>query len=200
MRIFAILFAALLFCAGGLETATANMAWAPQNRQKTLGKGKKALRAQVYLTPYYWRAAPDAAGTYSVVIDRSEQAAWVFLDGEKIGQTAVSTGREGFETPEGEFKIMTKHRHYRSNLYGSWVDAEGKFKGEADAGDSAPSGLRYAAADMPYFMRLTNDGVGMHAGFIPGFAASHGCIRLPAETAAKFFEVLPVGTQVTIQD
>lgn len=199
MKPLALLSLLLLACAGW-DTASANMAWSPQNRKMTLGKGKKALRAQVYLTPSYWRLSPERTGTFRVVIDRSEQAAWIYVDEDKIGQTAVSTGREGFETPLGEYTILSKHRHYRSNLYGSFVDSEGKFRGEANVGDAPPAGLRYAAADMPYFMRLTHDGVGMHAGFIPGFAASHGCIRLPSEMAATFFQSLPVGTVVVIQD
>jgi lipoprotein-anchoring transpeptidase ErfK/SrfK len=65
--------------------------------------------------------------------------------------------------------------------------------------DSAPSGTRYRGAPMWWFMRLTNYGVGMHVGILPGYPASHGCIRLPADIAKMIYDKVRIGTRVVIE-
>ncbi|MDX6765275.1 MAG: L,D-transpeptidase family protein [Candidatus Methylacidiphilales bacterium] len=139
-------------------------------------------------------------GKPRVVINRDKQFAQVWAGDQLVGQSPVATGRAGFETPTGKYTISQKERDYHSNQYGSWVDANGRYKGDADAGDKAPSGLTYAPAPMPFFMRLTDGGIGMHAGYVPGVPASHGCIRLPHNMAEHFFDYLPMGTSVEILD
>ena len=97
---------------------------------------------------------------------------------------------------------MEKKSDKSSNLYGIIVNSAGNVVDwDAKAGrESVPRGGRFVGAPMPYWMRITSGGVGMHAGAIPhpGLPASHGCIRLPKEMAAKLFEVVTVGTPVKI--
>ncbi len=147
----------------------------------------------------FWKD-DNPEGTPRIEVDLAEQVARVYFDDILVGQSPISSGRPGNETPVGEFTILSKKENHASNLYGSWIDSEGNYKGEANAGDKAPSGLTYQAAPMPHFMRLTYDGIGFHAGFIPGYPASHGCMRMPKDMAEKFFEHLPKNTKVVIID
>jgi len=147
----------------------------------------------------FWKNE-NPEGTPHIEVDLKKQVARVYFDGKLVGQSPICAGRPGFETPVGEFQILSKRETHSSNLYGSWIDQNGDFRGEANAGDKAPSGLRYAAAPMPHFMRISWDGVGFHAGFIQGFPASHGCMRLPEEMAAMFFKHIPKDTKVIITD
>src|SRR6476661_2696851 len=91
---------------------------------------------------------------------------------ESKSLSRCSTGRSGYSTKRGEFVITNKERNHRSTIY---------------------------HVEMPYFMRLSCLDFGMHAGYVPNFPASHGCIRLPEDTARKFFSEIPVGTLVTVQ-
>ena len=114
----------------------------------------------------------------------------------------VATGRAGFSTPAGDYKIVEKVVDKHSTLYGKTVDADGDtVNSNADVRkDFPPPGGKFLFAPMPYWMRLTWDGVGMHAGPIPrpGTPASHGCIRLPDEMAQKLFALVKIGTPVEI--
>jgi hypothetical protein len=98
--------------------------------------------------------------------------------------------------------VLEKLTKKRSNLYGKIYNANGRVvNSDAKLGrDPIPPGGRFVGASMPYFMRLTYDGVGMHAGPIPrpGFRASHGCIRMPRKMAPIVFAHVPIGTPVTI--
>lgn len=139
------------------------------------------------------------AGSPSIVIDLGRQTATFYKGGVEVGQSPVSTGREGYGTPAGNFKVIQKNRNHRSNLYGDYVDAGGRVV-KANIGiktHRAPPGSRFLGASMPYFMRI-HGGVGMHAGHLPGYPASHGCIRMPREAAKRFFENAPMGTPVTV--
>ncbi len=100
------------------------------------------------------------------------QRAYVFDGGELIDTSPVSTGKRGYETPTGTFPILQKKVHHRSSTY-----------------DNAP---------MPYMQRLTWSGVALHAGRLPGYPASHGCIRLPRSFAKKLYKLTDYGTKVTI--
>lgn len=137
-----------------------------------------------------------------VVIDVDGQTARFFQDGEQIGWSTVATGVADFPTPTGQFEVIEKVSDKRSNLYGRIYNSSGKvINWDARAGrDRVPDGGRFAGAKMPYFLRLTYDGVGLHAGSIPnpGEPASHGCIRLPKEVAPVLFRHISYGTPVTI--
>ena len=150
---------------------------------------------------YVWHGGGQP-GPLSVNIDLSEQKAYLFKNGQHAGWTYVATGRSGYATPTGTFRITEKIVNKRSNRYGSIVDRHGNVvNSNATAGVSrVPPGGRFVGAPMPYWMRITGYGVGMHAGPIPrpGSPASHGCIRLPRDMAETIFEHAAVGTRVTI--
>ena len=137
-----------------------------------------------------------------VRIDLSEQTAYFYRGDTKIGRSRVATGLPGHSTPAGSFSIIEKLVEKRSNLYGVITDADGVVvKADADARrDVVPAGSRFEGASMPYWMRLTRYGIGMHMGPIPnpGSPASHGCIRMPREMAETLFANAPIGTPVTI--
>ena len=150
---------------------------------------------------YEWHAE-GLYGAPSVVIDLQMQRAEVFIGGQYAGWSVVATGKEGFGTPAGDYTILEKVVNKHSTLYGRIVDAAGNtVKGDADARrDTAPPGGRFLYAPMPYWMRLTWRGIGMHAGPIPrpGNPASHGCIRLPRPFAIQLYQIVRIGTPVRI--
>lgn len=135
-----------------------------------------------------------------ILISLSKQRAWLMLQNEIAVDSPVSTGKKARQTPPGKFKITQKNKDHRSNLYGSFVDKKGRTvrSGVSSRIDSAPSGTRFVGSPMLYFQRLTNDGIGLHVGVLPGYPASHGCIRLPDEIARIFFEKTKLGTRVEI--
>lgn len=149
----------------------------------------------------FWNDEPGD-GPLSVTIDLSEQTAWFKRGSITVGKSRVATGRKGHRTPRGRFAITEKTADKRSNLYGKIYDASGAVvTADADTRrDSVPPGGKYVGAAMPYWMRLTSSGIGMHAGPIPnpGLPASHGCIRMPRAMAAILFEHAPIGTPVRI--
>jgi lipoprotein-anchoring transpeptidase ErfK/SrfK len=107
-----------------------------------------------------------------VLVSIPQQKAYVFEDGELLATSPVSTGKRGHETPAGTFRILQKKVHHRSN--------------------------KYANAPMPYMQRLTNYGIALHAGKLPGYPASHGCIRLPWGFAKKLYGLTDHSTRVTV--
>lgn len=151
---------------------------------------------------YEWRG-DGVKGQASVVISLTEQKAHFYRDGKEVGWSYVATGKPGHPTPAGHFHVMEKNEDKISNLYGSLKDSNGDVVNSDFnlSKDTIPEGMQFAPARMPYYMRVTGDGVGMHAGRIPkpGSTASHGCIRMPSEMAVKFFHNVEVGTPVTIQ-
>lgn len=147
----------------------------------------------------YWDG-DAASGSPSIKIVRSEQKAFFYKGGELVGVSAISTGREGFDTPSGTYSIQQKDKDHVSSKYGDYVDSEGRvlMKDIDRSKDTMPPGARYDGAKMPFFMRISG-GVGMHAGFLPGYPASHGCIRMPGFMAEAFFNNVAVGTPVAVQ-
>ena len=147
----------------------------------------------------YWDG-DGISGAPSIVVNTREQTASFYKDGKLVGVSAISSGRDGHETPAGNYKIIQKKPDHRSNLYGDYVDASGNpvVKGVAVKKDPMPPGTHFEGAPMPYWMRLTNGGVGLHQGFLPGVPDSRGCIRLPEKMARIFYENAPLGTPVRI--
>jgi hypothetical protein len=107
-----------------------------------------------------------------IEISLAMQQVALVKDGTPVYHARCSTGRTGYSTKRGEFVITNKERNHRSTIY---------------------------HVEMPYFMRLSCLDFGMHAGYVPNYPASHGCIRLPEDTARKFFSEIPVGTLVSVQ-
>ncbi|HEX8078380.1 MAG TPA: L,D-transpeptidase family protein [Chthoniobacterales bacterium] len=136
-----------------------------------------------------------------VIVSISKQRAYL-MTGDEIGiDSPISSGKRGHSTPTGSFTILEKDKDHRSSLYGDYVDSKGRtVRGGISARiDSAPSGTHYVGASMKWFMRLTGEGVGMHVGILPGYPASHGCIRMPEPAAAQFYSHVKVGTPVRVE-
>ena len=146
----------------------------------------------------YWDG-DDAAGKPSVKISLAEQRAYFYKSGQLVGISQLSTGPEGLNTPIGHFSIAQKDVSHVSSKYGDYVDeADNVVKANVELGkDPKPPGTHFKGAPMPYFMRIVG-GVGMHAGYLPGYPASHGCIRMPEFMAENFFKSVSVGTPVSI--
>ena len=126
------------------------------------------------LKPGEWVWAPQIApsGPVTVYVDLSRQLATVYRNGVRIGVSTVSSGKPGYDTPTGVFTILQKDADHKSNVYNS--------------------------APMPYQQRLTWDGVALHAGGLPGYPESHGCVHLPMGFAKALFAVTPMGGTVIV--
>jgi lipoprotein-anchoring transpeptidase ErfK/SrfK len=134
----------------------------------------------------------------SVEIDLQEQMAYLLQNGRPVLASPISTGRYGHLTKTGSFTILEKERTHYSSLYGKIVDARGNtLVADADADMQVPQGGKFIPAPMNYFMRFRGAD-GMHAGYLPGYPASHGCVRMPQEYAIAFFNAVQVGTPVTL--
>lgn len=146
----------------------------------------------------YWRAE-GVEGEPSIVVALGEQRAYFFKGDTIVGDTRISSGKKNFETPPGSYKVIQKHKDHKSNLYGKILDAEGGVvKSDADMSkDKVPEGGSFAGAKMPYFLRF-HGGYGMHAGRVPHYRASHGCVRLPSTMAPHFYNNSDLGTPVTV--
>ena len=116
----------------------------------------------------------DTAAPLTLAVSLAMQRLYVYRGSELIGVTTVSTGKPGKRTPAGDFTILQKRRHHRSNIYSN--------------------------APMPFMQRLTWTGIAIHAGHLPGFPASHGCIRVPMEFARSLFTMTTLGEAVSIAD
>lgn len=150
---------------------------------------------------YDWYDA-GSPGQLVVKISLSEQIARFERNGTVVGWCYVATGLGGYATPKGDYKILEKKIEKVSSLYGRILNADGGVvDSDATSSDPLGEGQRFAAAPMPYWMRLTWTGVGMHGGPIPnpGKPASHGCIRMPHKFVPTLFEAVKVGTPVTIR-
>ncbi len=139
-------------------------------------------------------------GKPSIRISLSQQRAFFYKDGQLAGMSRISSGREGTDTVTGSFKIIEKDIDHVSSLFGDYVDANGNViqKDVDTSKDPKPKGAIYDGAKMPYFMRIVA-GTGMHEGYLPGYAASHGCIRMPGFMAAAFYHAVELGTPVSIE-
>jgi len=118
------------------------------------------------------RRDPDAPDGQRVVVTLGDQRAMLLRGEEVVLTSRVSTGKKGYATPTGEFLITSKHRDWTSTIY---------------------------KAPMPYLLRLNASAIGLHQGVVPGYPASHGCIRLPANKAADFFKTARIGDRVLIR-
>lgn len=121
---------------------------------------------------FIWFGDVTRSGPLLMVVSLDEQRAYVYRNGVLTGVSTVSTGKKGYETPTGVFTILQKNEDHYSNIY-----------------DNAP---------MPYMQRLTWGGIALHAGGLPGYPASHGCIRLPSEFARLLFAVTSTGMTVVV--
>ncbi|HEY0625097.1 MAG TPA: L,D-transpeptidase family protein [Allosphingosinicella sp.] len=123
---------------------------------------------------FAWHPERASSGPLEVVVSLSQQMAYVYRGGTLIGASTVSSGKPGHDTPVGHFPILQKRAKHFSNKY-----------------DNAP---------MPFMQRLNWHGVALHGGAIPGYPASHGCVRLPHKFAQKLFAATTLGSSVYIMD
>ena len=193
--ISAVLAAALLAGCGQSEkarVANPNTSYIPSTGGSEAQPGDDSIS--------YWDG-DGVPGSPSVVIYLKEQRAYFYKGDQLVGVSQVSAGREGHNTPIGSYKIIQKDPDHASNLYGDYVDTSGNIvQKDVELGkDPKPPGAIFKGAPMPFFMRITG-GVGMHKGYLPGYPASHGCIRMPGKMAESFYNNVVVGTPVQIVD
>lgn len=137
-----------------------------------------------------------------VRVSLSKQRAYLLMGDEIVIDSPISSGKRARMTPSGNFRVLQKDKDHHSNVYGNFVDSSGRVvrSGVSSRIDSAPSGTHFEGAPMTWFMRLTNEGVGMHVGILPGYPASHGCIRMPSVAAKMFYDKVQLGTPVVVGD
>jgi lipoprotein-anchoring transpeptidase ErfK/SrfK len=133
-----------------------------------------------------------------VEIDLQQQTAYLIRGRHVLLESPISSGRYGHLTEGGSFKVIEKERNHYSSIYGKIVDATGRtVVADADVDMRVPRGGKFIPAPMRYFMRF-HGADGMHAGYLPGYPASHGCVRMPEELAIAFFNAVEVGTPVHV--
>lgn len=157
---------------------------------------RKGLFALIFFV--FGVSSARAASGYSVEIDLQQQMAFLIRGRQLVLASPISTGRYGHLTETGSFKIIAKERNHFSSIYGKIVDASGRTAvADADADMKVPRGGKFIPAPMRYFMRF-HGATGMHAGYLPGYAASHGCVRMPEQNAIAFFNAIEPGTPVHV--
>lgn len=137
-------------------------------------------------------------GPVSIEIDLSAQRAYLLQGGQVVFDSPISSGRPSHPTPTGRFRVQEKDPDHRSSLYGKIVDGRGRtLVSDANTRMRTPPGGRFVAAPMRFFLRFRGP-VGMHAGILPGYPASHSCVRLPRDKAVIFYQSASIGTPVTV--
>ena len=142
-----------------------------------------------------------SADDVHIIVSLPKQRAFLMTGDQVVIDSPISSGKRGHTSPAGSFKILEKDPNHHSSLYGDFVDPRGRVvrAGVSMHIDAAPSGTHFVGAAMTWFMRLTGDGVGMHVGILPGYPASHGCVRMPSDGAKLFYDHVKVGTPVEVQ-
>ena len=146
-----------------------------------------------------WQDNAATSGKPRILVNLTTQQAFFYRGNLLVGQTYVSSGRHDFETPPGKYRVIQKEAHHVSSQFGEYLSRSGEvLVRDVDLNHTPrPPGARFVGAPMPYFLRFT-EGYGIHAGYVPQFRASHGCIRLPPEMAQHFFEAAEIGTPVDV--
>ncbi len=145
----------------------------PQESQKPAMGSAHVPPDELKPGEFIWKPERSPGGPVVIIVSIPIQRAYVYRNGLEIGVTTISTGEPGHSTPRGVFTILEKEVEHTSSIYGE---------------------------QMPYKERLTWGGIALHAGDLPGYPASHGCVRLPLEFAKLLYGVTEVGTTVIIAD
>jgi lipoprotein-anchoring transpeptidase ErfK/SrfK len=182
----------------------------PANSGYMAGVGKP-VQHQVSNGPYhpppaihddisYWDG-DGVSGSPLIRINIREQKAHFYKGGKLVGISKISSGKEDHGTPPGNYKITEKSKDHRSNIYGVFKD-ETTHETIDDSVDirkkPVPPGAYFVRAPMPNFMRY-NGAIGLHTGYLPGYPASGGCVRMPHHMSEKFFENVQIGTPVIVE-
>jgi hypothetical protein len=148
----------------------------------------------------YWNDE-GGYGRPKIVVHLEEQKAYFYKGKMLVGESTVSTGKRGFSTPPGRYYIVSKDRNHVSSEFGDYIDDYGNVvKSNIDVRkDRKPPGTHFDGARMPYCMHF-NGGYAMHEGYVPPYAASHGCIRLPRGMAEHFYNSASEGTPVIVRE
>ncbi|HMJ05256.1 MAG TPA: L,D-transpeptidase [Chthoniobacterales bacterium] len=144
---------------------------------------------------------PDRhSGRPSIEVNLHAQEAYLYRGGRRVAASRISSGREGHRTPIGRFRVTRKDQTHRSGLYGDYVNRDGQVvRANVDVRKVArPRDALWAGAPMPYFVEFAPS-YGLHAGYLPGVPASHGCIRMPYWKARQFYKAVRVGTPVVVK-
>ncbi len=140
----------------------------------TKGRAVTPLTPTLTAGDYVWHPQVSPAGPVVILVNLPDQVLYVYRNGVRIGRSTVSTGKAGKRTPTGVFTVLQKKVRHESSIY----------KG----------------AKMPHMQRLTWTGIALHAGHLPGYPASAGCVRMPVDFAANLYSVTTLGTTVIIAD
>ena len=200
VRLLTTLTATLLLL-GSLAPDAAAQFWGPRTPNAPMRKASDMIGRQkgpVINKELESAVTPDNS---HVVISLSKQRVYLMTGEQVYIDSPISSGKAGHASPSGSFSVLEKDPNHRSSVYGNFVDHGGRIVrgGVSTKIDSAPSGTHYEGAPMKWFCRLTQTGVGMHIGILPGYPASHGCIRLPADIAPIIYAKVRVGTKVRIE-
>lgn len=189
-----VLYALLPSCSQGVKTETTPAHLVPV--EEMTGYFEKTGWIPGHLLGWY--DEPSLPGRLMIVIDKKKQMMLVYRGTHRIAHAPVSSGKSPGMTPAGLFKISSKDKDHHS-YYGTFVSRDGSQRDGDIRKHSARSGEQFEPASMPYFMRV-NGAVGIHEGYMPGYPASHGCIRIPHPTAVELFETAKIGTLVAVVD
>jgi hypothetical protein len=183
----------LLFCCSCEELV--------QDAQKAQRTATAAVQAALapMPAPGYWNG-DGVPGSPRIVVHLAEQKAYFYKGKNLVGESTVSTGKKGFSTPPGRYHVVSKDRDHVSSVFGDYVDGAGNVaKSNVDCRkDSRPRGTHFDGARMPFCMHF-NGGYAMHQGYVPPYAASHGCIRLPQGMAEHFYNAADIGTPLIVK-
>lgn len=148
----------------------------------------------------YWEG-DGISGPAKIVVSLGEQHAYFYKGKRLVGETTISSGKPGFSTPAGHYHVVSKDRDHVSSEFGDYVDNAGNIvsRNIDSRKDARPKGTHFDGARMPFCMHF-NGGYAMHEGYVPPYAASHGCIRIPHGMAEKFFNAAPEGTPIVVKD
>jgi hypothetical protein len=145
-----------------------------QGAEHTKGREVEPFTRALKPGDYVWHPEVSPAGPVVVLVSIPDQIMYVYRNGVRIGRSTISSGKPGKGTPTGVFTVLQKKVEHESSIY----------KG----------------AKMPHMQRLTWSGIAMHAGHLPGYPASAGCVRVPVDFAAKLYAVTTLGSTVIIAD
>lgn len=173
--------------------------WGLVKRHKKISWPRLFQQPQARENPQsFWRGE-GVSGRARITINLTEQIAYFYKGDHLVGSSPVCTGSAQHPTPTGSFSVTEKDADHYSSVYGDWVGKSGQvLQSQIDnRKDPRPPGAHFDAAKMFWFMRVVG-GVGMHEGYLPGYADSHGCIRLPSNMARIYYQNAPLGTPVKI--
>ena len=167
----------------------------PAKRAADLIKKQEPLRLVV---ENYMKPTPENT---RYVVNLTAQRLVMLVADEVCIDSPISSGKRGAPTQPGTYAVLEKIRNHESATYGSFVDKRGRTvrSGVSMKLDVAPAGTHFVATLMPYFCRLTETGVGIHGGLLPGYPAAHGSIRVPDDVARLIYQKMSVGTKVEIR-